>query len=277
MKSTNSLNKKKILAFALILSFSFFLTNCKNGENDNGNIDQDTNQVVNIQKEILYSMPAPSDIALVLMDAPGITFFEEILNPAENADKYITNNSIALNLGIYTADLSYASYFEQNQLSLSYLRITKKMAESLGITNSIEEKHLEMLSKTKLDKKAMIALINEVFMNTDAYLLENDRKEIMSMILVGGWVEAQYIATRHTKNSPDTNPELTKRIIEQQSAVQLMALMFESVPENNVLSDLKNDVKQIREAYVKFNTGVTDENFAEFCNLIKTLREKYTN
>jgi len=270
-------NFKKSLFFLFLFVFAVTLSNCKGGEENNDELTGDTVTVVNIQKEILFSMPAPSDIALILIDAPDLKFQEEILNSPENADKYISNLSIALNLGIYTADLSYASYFEQSQLSLNYLIVSKKLAEKLGITNAIEEKHLELLSNAKIDKRAMITIVNEVFMNTDSYLLENNRKDIMSMILVGGWVEAQYIATRLTNDSPTKNTELTQRIIDQQSVVQLMALMFENVPEDAELGVLKSDVKQIREAYIKFNSGVTDQNFKEFCDLVKTLRDKYTS
>jgi len=270
-------NLKKSLFFLFLFVFAITFSNCKGGEENNDELTGDTVTAVNIQKEILFSMPAPSDIALILIDAPDLKFQEEILNSPENADKYISNLSIALNLGIYTADLSYVSYFEQSQLSLNYLIVSKKLAEKLGITNAIEEKHLELISNAKIDKRAMITIVNEVFMNTDSYLLENNRKDIMSMILVGGWVEAQYIATRLTKDSPTKNTELTQRIIDQQSVVQLMALMFENVPEDAELGVLKNDVKQIREAYIKFNKGVTDQNFKEFCDLVKTLRDKYTS
>jgi hypothetical protein len=264
-----------LLSFVLLILAS--ISSCKGTDKNDDNINSDSSSEVNIQKEILYSMPAPSDIALVLIDSPNIKFHDDILNPVENSDKYITNKSIALNLGIYTADLSYASFFEQDQISLNYLRVSKKLAEDLGISNSVEERHLQMLSKTKLNKKAMMTLINETFMNTDAYLLENGRKDVMSMILVGGWVEAQYIATTLTNGSPTTNSELTQKIIEQQSAVQLMNLMFENVNETGDLKEIKEDVSKIREAYIKFNKGVTDENFKQFCDLIKKLRTKYVS
>lgn len=275
MKTNNFFNLKIKLLFGLALFAVIALTNCKGTDENDDNLTEDSITGLNIQKAILYSMPAPSDIAVVLIDSPNLKFHDDILNPIENAEKYITNKSLALNLGIYTADLSYASFFEQSQISLNYLIVSKKMTEDLGIANSVEERHIEMLSKTKLDKKAMMTLINETFMNTDAYLLENGRKEIMSMILVGGWIEAQYIATTLANGSPGTNPELTQKIIEQQSAVQLMSLMFENVKDDSDLGGLKKDINLVREAYVKFNKGVTDENFKQFCKLIKELRTKY--
>ena len=49
---------------------------------------------------------------------------------------YVTNKSMALNLGIYTCDLSFASLYEQTQLIIDYMNAAKKMADGLGILKS---------------------------------------------------------------------------------------------------------------------------------------------
>ena len=84
-------------------------------------------------KQIFYSLPSPLETAMILKRA-GAKYNEEILNSADNTSRYNTNKSMALNLGIYSTDLSYASLFDQTQASIRYMTASKKMAEGLGIS-----------------------------------------------------------------------------------------------------------------------------------------------
>ncbi len=272
--------KRKKLLYNVILLFSAFIliniSSCKDGSDENEDeIIQDSAATLNLQTEIIYSMPAPSDIASMLIDDPSLDFNPELLNSIDNSEKYTNNMSRALNLGIYTADLAYASFYEQNQISKSYFVVTKEMAQELGVANSLDEKHLKMLSESKLDKKLLMRIINESFMNTDAYLTENGRQEVMTIIILGGWIEAEYIATAFTNGSADFKPDLTQRILDQGISVELMHKIFENVKEGNKLFELKGDIDKIKVVYDKLNENLSDANLSELCELIKTIRNKY--
>jgi hypothetical protein len=57
-------------------------------------------------KKIFYSLPSPLETAMLIKSA-GADYNEQLLNPLGNVEKYTTNKSMALNLGIYTTDLSF--------------------------------------------------------------------------------------------------------------------------------------------------------------------------
>ncbi len=226
---------------------------------------------------ILYSLPAPVDIASVLMDHPGAKFEGEMLNSPKNSTKYNTNKSLALNLGIYTADLSYAGFFEQQQITTEYMTVTKELAEKLGIANIIDPAKIEMINAKKLSKEAMQKLISETFMNTDAYLKENGRQELMTMILVGGWVEAQYLATRLSKSSLTENPDLVKRILEQSLTLELMLMLINDSKDNENINALQPELMKIKLAYDNINQAEPEqEKYTAFCNVIKDIRTGMT-
>jgi hypothetical protein len=129
---------------------SILIISCKSGEDINDDdLQGETLDSVDIREEIIVSMLAPSDMAVMLIDNPDLYFNKDIINPTFNKDKYNTNAKIALNIGIYTADLSYASLFEQEQITYDYLDVVKNMSEEIGVTNSIEKRHLEMIKNTK--------------------------------------------------------------------------------------------------------------------------------
>ncbi len=255
---------------------TWFMSSCNSGENaDTDELAGETLDSADIREEILISMLAPSDMAVMLIDNPALHFNKDIINPSSNFEKYNTNSKIALNIGIYTADLSYASLFDQEQVTYDYLDIVKNMSEEIGITQSIEKRHLDMIKNNKLDKDDMIKIINESFMNTDAYLRENNRQKVITMILIGGWVEAQYIAVSLSGGSPETNPQLTESILAQKISLELMNLALKNVKDDKVLSPLKNDIDKIYNSYLLMEDNMNDENFKEFCNLIKQVRNSY--
>jgi len=116
-------------------------------------------------KEIFYSLPSPLETAMILKQA-GAKYNEELLNPTGNVSKYVTNKSMALNLGIYTTDLSYASLFDQTQATINYMNASKKMAEGLGILNAIDEDIIERLEANVNNRDIIMDIISETIMNS---------------------------------------------------------------------------------------------------------------
>jgi hypothetical protein len=82
-------------------------------------IDEALFDNINQAKQIFYAMPSPLETAMLVKSA-GAAYDEDLLNSIDNAGNYTTNRSMALNLGIYTCDLSFASLFDQTQTSISY-------------------------------------------------------------------------------------------------------------------------------------------------------------
>jgi len=275
------MNNKNIYLTApvmlILLTGMLLFSNCKSDSNTQktDTIKQDTLAEELSVNQTIYAMPSPSDIAALLVDNTEMTFNQSFLNKPTNADKYNTDMKVALNLGIYTCDMSYASYFDQMQVSQEYYGVTKKMAEQLGIVNTLSEKHIKMITESKLTKNTMTDIINESFMNTDAYLQENDRKDVMTTILYGGWIEALYLATSSTNGSPTAKPQLALRIADQAILLEIWDKLITNAKDENV-KKLQPDLDLVKAGYAKMNEKMSPENFKAFCDVIKELRTKYT-
>ncbi len=149
---------------------------------------------VNSAKQIFYSLPSPLETAMLIKNA-GASYNEDLLNPVDNTSSYTTNKSLALNLGIYTTDLSFASLFDQTQTSIQYMNAAKRMADGLGILDAIDNNTIEMLEENINNRDRIMDIISETFMNSSSFLTENERPALASIVLVGGWVEGLYIAS----------------------------------------------------------------------------------
>ncbi len=199
----------------------------------------------NKSKLIFYSLPSPLETAM-LIKRSGARYDEEILNPIENVTSYDTNLKMALNLGIYSADLSYTSLFDQTQSAIKYMGCAKRLAEGLSIMDAIDENTIKKLEDNMNNRDAVMEIISETFMNSNAYLKENDRPAISVMVLVGGWVEGLYLATTLTNGSMDNNQRLVERIVYQKLSLITVLNLLESYTNNDDITYLQDKIGELK-------------------------------
>ncbi|WP_430816036.1 hypothetical protein [Carboxylicivirga sp. RSCT41] len=213
-------------------------------------------------KLIFYSLPSPLETAMLIKRA-GATYNEDLLNPLSNIDKYSTNRQMALNLGVYSADLSYTSLFDQTQSSIKYMANAKRLADALGIMDAIDEETLRKLEENIDNRDVMLDIISETFMSSNAYLTENDRPAIAVMVLVGGWVEGLYIATRLTNGSVDNNKRLIDRIVYQKLSLYTVINLLEEYKSNEDISYILDRITELNAIFEEVEINNTSKIEAE--------------
>jgi hypothetical protein len=269
------------VAYSLILTALVFV--CCSSENkksekvevDMNSIAQDSSALKGLKaaKQVFYSLPSPLETAMILKRA-GASYNEDILNSTENTSRYNTNKSMALNLGIYSTDLSYASLFDQTQASIRFMTASKKMAEGLGILNAIDNSIIERLEANVNNRDVILDIISETLLNTNSNLEENDRVSVGSIILVGGWIEGLYIATTLADNSKQ-NSELVNRIIDQKLSLNTVINLLNQNRDNSDIKSVLNDINEIKTIYEQINISVSGvEAIPDKNSGVTTLRSK---
>lgn len=243
--------KFKTIAIVFLVGFTAFIISCKNDEN---NVEDAIDDVIgqgdelandfNKAKQVFYSLPSPIETAM-LMKRAGAKYNEEYLNKIENLSNYTTNKSMSLNLGVYSADLSFASMFDQSQSTIKYLTATKKLAEELGILNAIDQTIIERMEKNVNNRDSLMEIISETFMNSNSFLKENDRAETAAIILVGGWIEGLYIATKITQ-ATSSNKELVERIIDQRLSLSTLISLCNEYPDDENVASLQPELEKLK-------------------------------
>jgi hypothetical protein len=256
------MNKKygiysKILMVVLI--FTGLLTGCKSGgtkaakEEVMVNVPKDNASVVEDIKQaekIFHALPSPLESAMLIKSA-GARFDQALLNPVGNGNSYVTNKSMALNLGIYTCDLSFASLYEQTQLIIDYMNAAKKMADGLGILKAVEQSQIDKLEENMNNSEVVMEIISETFMNSNSYLSDNGQPAIAAMVLVGGWFEGLYISTQLIDMKDFKGNKLVGRIIDQKLSIDILLDLLENSKGNPAVDDLIVQVKKLKLVFDK--------------------------
>jgi hypothetical protein len=179
------------------------------------------------------------------------------MNPVENISRYSTTKSMALNLGIYSTDLSYASLFDQTPASIKYMTASKKLAEGLGILNAIDDEIIQRLEENVNNRDAIMDIISETFLNTNSILEENDRVAIGTIILVGGWIEGLYISTSLVDEIGSSDNELVERIIDQKLSLSSVLNLLGQHDHMPDIQAVLSDVKELGIIYDKIQISVS--------------------
>ncbi|MFP4046482.1 MAG: hypothetical protein ACLFT4_01835 [Bacteroidales bacterium] len=214
----------------------------------------DTQLVKDIKsvKEMFYSMPSPLEVAMILKQA-GKDYNPELLNPVDKTSEYVSTKNMALNLGIYTTDLSYASLYDQTQTTIDYINASKKMAEGLGILNAIDQKTIERLEANLNNRDVILDIVSESILNSSSFFQENDRQAVSTIILIGGWVEGLYIATNLIEDNPSQddieNNELISRVADQKLAINTIMKLIEKNEDDENLKAVKEEISKLKSIY----------------------------
>lgn len=251
---------------AAILLIAFLISGCKSDKQktrsdeiklDETELDASLLDDINSAKKIFYSLPSPLETALLIKSA-GAIYDEELLNPVENTSNYTTNRSMALNLGIYTTDLSFASLFDQTQTSIRYMNAAKEMADGLGILDAIDDNTIARLEENINNRDAIMDIISETFMSSSSFLTENERPALASIVLVGGWIEGLYIASNLVGDDPIEDNKLVERIVDQKLSFDIVLKLLEDNQDNTDVVGIMNDLNELKTTYDKITITTTE-------------------
>jgi hypothetical protein len=259
------------LQFILVLSLITSFGGCKS---DRNKASQDVNiedfvteddifDDIDKAKKIFYSLPSPLETAMLIKSA-GAKYDEEILNSLDNVTRYTSSKALALNLGIYTTDLSFASLFDQTQTSINYMTASRTMAEGLDISDAIDNETMTRLENNLQNRDVVMDIISETFLNSSSYLKENERQDVAAIVLVGGWVEGLYLATKLVGEKSIKDNKLVDRILEQKLSFNIVQRMLDDNKakadgEQNVdIVDLINELQALKSAFDKVKIETTE-------------------
>jgi len=248
--------------------------------------------------DISNNITSPVEIAnlLQLMNVP---FSPDYLASSIDANKQPTAFDKALTLGILGADLGYLNMYEKTGSSIDILSSIRKLAEGLRVSQFFDFETIKRLSLNKSNLDSLLFLSIDSYTQIDKYLRDSDRGQLSALMIIGVWIEAQYLATQVVKKYPD--PMLKDRIGEQKIILNDLIMLASPYCNRDTefnslcrrLQEIKDQYRDIRITYtlgepvsVEKNGGLvieqtetsmvemTDEQLAEIIGITGAVRDK---
>ena len=207
-------------------------------------------------KKIFRAAPSPMETARIVQKT-GAQFSEDNLHSAMAASNYVTSDKQAINLGIYGADLSYATIFEENAVSIAYLDVVQSLANELGIGDVIDNDVIARAEANRTRQDSLVAIVSESFFEMNQKLKANGQEDLSGMLVASGWLESIYLATRYTEQA---NDDLKKRIAEQKLVMEDVMMLVKSYTQSAELSGLIAAMQPVVDAFdaVTKEAGASD-------------------
>ena len=247
--------KEKFIFILLIIVCSCF--SCRNSskktvefifpEADSVSLEESEKLSSEAIEEIAKNISSPVEIAYLLQKM-SVPFSPDYLASSIDPNKEVTAFKKALSLGILGADLGYLNMYEKTGTSINILSSIQKLAEGIKVGHFFDFKTIKRLSLNKSNLDSLLFLSIDSYTQIDKYLRDNARGQLSSLMIIGVWIEGQYLATQVVKDYPD--PMLKDRIGEQK--IILNDLILLANPYCNRDDEYKNlceYLQQIREKY----------------------------
>ncbi len=222
-----------------------------------------------------YDIPPPIQQVELLQKA-GATYDKSIMNPLDNVSKYSMNNSMALNLGVYGSDLSYAAVFNQAQDVVLYLNASKKLADALSIKGNFYPQIMARMEKNSGNKDSLLQIVSDVCRGSNESLKENDQSHLSALVVAGSFIEAMYIATQVAKEV-ETKDAIYQRIGEFKGSLNNLVALITTVHDSDV-SDVLMELKSIKAVYDETSEAkMTEAQMTKITKQVNAIRIKITN
>jgi hypothetical protein len=184
-----------------------------------------TSGTMNYDGQII-SVPSPIQIAMMIQKN-NLPYKQELINGLQNKSKYLNETSKALNLGIYGTDLAYVANYNLGQINNDYFDAIASISSELGILENLDKKLIAKLNTNLSNRDSILKLNSEFFRMADRYLKTNQRNQLSSYILIGGWVESLHLAA----DAAMENTEFRSRLGEQKYTAPSMMRVAEKLSD----------------------------------------------
>ncbi len=237
------------LAFAISCS-----NNASNQEKKTNEAVADTiNKVITVSpetKNLLYQFPTPFEVTQLLIKAKA-GFIFDITNPPANVSKYSTENAKALNLGVYSADLSYSATFNRNDETTKFLGCTSKLADELGIAGVYDQSLVEKVKKFNNNKDSLTNLVTKIFSSTNTFLSKNNRNQVAVLIATGTFVESLYIAAELNVVAKD-NTKIATIIAGQKDNLDKLLTILDAYKQDKQMMKIGEEVSKLKSIFTDY-------------------------
>lgn len=274
------MNRIASFSFVLIASIVLFFSACKNSEKTEDAEEDVTESITSLTdseqisaQNVFNSIPARADI-INLISQDKIEYNPDFLNNPDVASKYALENSRALNLGVFGADLSVTGAFDQTQESMLFLKCVNILAKNLGVSTAFDQHMMDRMEAHKENRDSTLEIIASSFRKADEYLKQNGRPGTSALILCGSWIEGMYVSCRVAEQIKSENT--IKTILQQQESLKHLIIMTNasglSEEAKYVIDGLKKIQDELEVANVKKEFSL--ENIKLVSENISALRKK---
>lgn len=239
--------------------------------------DSITDDIPDEKREIFYGLLTPVEISAIF-DRLGATYTPELLNDNNRGNDYLSSSKAALNLGVYGVDLSYLKMFNLHTEMIKYMVAVRSLSSKLGIPIDYLTEPIEQLENNMSDPDSILNYVNRAYKRIEDHLKIDNRESTAGLMVLGGWIEALYIACELIDESKNLDPEVVARVAEQKYTLNTLLSFLKNYYDDPVVVYYTKKLKFLKKYFDKFEIyfDKTDLEIDEESQVLKASRSEMT-
>jgi hypothetical protein len=248
---------------------------CKNRTAKQELKDFEKSEVDTIKSQIeknVYPLPTSARVIQMLSDLE-VGYIIGISNPVENTTKYFTSPKKAINVGVFGADLSYATLYNIQQQVLNYLNAIQSLANELNMSKIYDATLYDKIKENNDNKEVLVKILTDAFNNTYAFLNENDETSLGLLVVGGAWIEGMYLTT-HVSEAAYQIAGIAKVLLEQKSSFDLYLEITKPYLTDPDVKEFVDRLEPMKKVYEGLTTSLTNQNIMDITKAIEGIRNQ---
>lgn len=232
--------KKSLYLIAVV---ALVVASCGESDDSKGKaIDVASKEDV-IEPTIDFNIPSPSEqfSLIAKMDVKKNT---AILHDPNVADKYSSSSQKALNFGVYTADVAYLTSFNETNKYLTYFGKLEKLGTDIGVAQVFGSQLGELAKKWDGNADSLFKLSDDTYNKTFQRLIEIEKGDELSLMLVGGWIESLHLMLGSSKGF-GKSPVLEQSLADQKLVAENLMEFLVSYQDNEDVATYTAEIGSI--------------------------------
>lgn len=264
-----------IIILPMFIASLSVLSSCKNRAEKKEQMQLENEKVQTAEDEIeknVYPLPTSAEIIKMLSDL-DVGYIFGISNPVENVKKYFTSTNRAINMGVYGADLSYATLYNIQQNVINYLDVIRSLSVDLNMSKIYDETLYDRIKENVDNRDELVKILHDAFEKTYAFLSENDQEELALLVVGGAWVEGVYLTT-HVTEAAYQVAGIAKLLLEQKDNYEMFLEITNPYIDDPRIKDFLDKLTPIGKVYEGLTTSLTNENIMDITKAIEGIRSQ---
>jgi hypothetical protein len=204
------------------------------------------------KEETYYGVLTPVEIC-VIFNRLAIPFNDAALNPLSNRDLYLSSSRTSINTGIYGVDFGYLKIFGINQKMINYMVTIRDLCNKLSIPDNLLLDPIKSVQNDMANTDTITALMNKAYTDIETHLRQSGRESTAGLMVMGGWVEAMYIATQLVYNPANPDPEVVQKIAEQKYTLTSLLSFMKNYYDDPVVVYYTKKLKYLKKYFDSFD------------------------
>ena len=126
------------------------------------------------------------------------------------------------------------------------------------------------------NKNKIVSIVSDCYTRSTNFLEEDERNEIASTVLVGGWVEGLYISLKMLETLPAEDNNIDDIVKNQKFTLDDMLGLLKIFSKNEGIAYLLKQMQQLKTIYDKVGTNKVDRKvYAQLTEKITEIRNEY--